>query len=461
MERFTRTAQIQRAVIYCRVSGKKQTADGSGLDSQEHRCRQHAAANGYTVAAVFPDDVSGGGDFMNRPGMVALLKFLDAHPDENFVVIFDDLKRYARDAEFHLTLRCLMNERNATRECLNYEFVDSPEGRFNETLYAAMGQLEREQMGRQNRQKSIARVEQGYWVFRAPKGYKYVKSAGGGHELVLDETLAPIIREALEGYAFGRFASQTELRRFLEAQPAYPKDMPNGGIRPQTIVRLLGKIVYAGYVEAPNWGITPRQGNHPPIISFATYQKIQTRLNTPVYATARKDISDDFPLRGAVSCASCEKPLTAGWSRGKYNKFAYYRCQNKACEKFGKSIRKDQIEGDFEKLLSGIQPSRGAAAMAKAMFEHCWAMLEDQAQAKTQDVRSRIKKTDKDIAAVVDMAVNASSPAVLSAYEKKIEKLEHEKLLLQEKLQNPGKSRHSYSELFELSMRFLSSPCKV
>ena len=52
-----------KALIYCRVSGKKQTTEGSGLDSQEYRCRQYAKAKGYTVEAVFPDDVSGGGDF--------------------------------------------------------------------------------------------------------------------------------------------------------------------------------------------------------------------------------------------------------------------------------------------------------------------------------------------------------------------------------------------------------------
>ena len=357
-------AKRQKAVIYCRVSGKKQKAEGSGLDSQEHRCRQYAEAKDYEVTAVFPDDVSGGGDFMKRPGMVALLEFLDARPDQNFVVIFDDLKRYARDVEFHLKLRRLMAERNAIRECLNFNFEDTPEGKFNEIISAAAGELERLQMGRQNRQKSIARIEQGFWTFRAPKGYRYAKSEKGGKELVLDEILAPIVREALEGYAFGRFNSQTEVRRFLESQPAYPKDMPNDGIRPQTIVRLLGKIVYAGFVEAPKWGIPPRQGNHPPIISLETYQKIQTRLNTPVYAPARKDISDDFPLRGAVSCACCEKPLTAGWSRGKYKKFPYYRCRNKACDLFGKSIRKDKIEADFEKLLSDIQPTCGVVAMA-------------------------------------------------------------------------------------------------
>ena len=86
-----------KALIYCRVSSTKQAVEGHGLDSQEHRCRDYAAARGYEVEAVFPDDVTGGGDFMKRPGMVALISYLDAQRDRKaYVVIFDDLKRFAR-----------------------------------------------------------------------------------------------------------------------------------------------------------------------------------------------------------------------------------------------------------------------------------------------------------------------------------------------------------------------------
>ena len=105
--------QASKAVIYCRVSSARQKIEGSGLESQEHRCRQYAAAQGFEVEAVFPDDASGGGDFINRPGMVALLSYLDAKPDKNYVVIFDDLKRFARDTEFHIKLRREFQTRGA------------------------------------------------------------------------------------------------------------------------------------------------------------------------------------------------------------------------------------------------------------------------------------------------------------------------------------------------------------
>ena len=107
---------------------------------------------------------------MKRRGMVALLAYLDANPHKRYVVIFDDLKRYARDSEFHLRLRREMQTRNAIRLCLNFPFEDTPEGKFLETIIAATGTLEREQNGRQVLQKMKARMEQGFWVFCAPLG---------------------------------------------------------------------------------------------------------------------------------------------------------------------------------------------------------------------------------------------------------------------------------------------------
>ncbi|MEL7470607.1 MAG: recombinase family protein [Pseudomonadota bacterium] len=127
----------QPAVIYCRVSDTKQVTHGHGLESQESRCRDYANAKGYAVEMVFPDDVTGGGDFMNRPGMVALLSYLDAQPGKNYVIIFDDLKRFAGDTIFHWQLRKALHERGATPECLNYTFDDSPEGEFAENIFAA------------------------------------------------------------------------------------------------------------------------------------------------------------------------------------------------------------------------------------------------------------------------------------------------------------------------------------
>jgi site-specific DNA recombinase len=405
---MTHTAN-QRAIIYCRVSDKKQRHDGDGLQSQEHRCRDYAAARGYEVEAVFHDDVSGGGDFMQRPGMVAMLRFMEVQSHDGYVVIFDDLKRFARDTIFHLKLRQELAAYGATVECLNFKFEDTPEGQFVETVIAAQGQLERLQNRRQTLQKMKARLERGYYVFAAPVGYRYEKwrvTAGCWSATSRWPRSSP---EALEGYASGRFELQAEVKRFLASHPEYPRDR-RGELRAQRVTNLLKRPIYAGYVEAPDWGVTLRKGHHEPLISFETFRTIQDRLAGNAKTPARKDLSADFPLRGAVVCGHCGTPLTACWTKGKYSRYPYYLCPRKGCESYGKSIRRATIEGEFEALLHELRPAPELFSAARAMFEDLWNHRLATAEARRSSLKTELAKVERDVEQFLDRIANAQLP---------------------------------------------------
>lgn len=301
-----------KALLYCRVSSAEQAINGHGLESQESRCRAYAEARGYDVVAVFPDTISGGGDYMARPGMVSMLAFIDAQPDERFTVIFDDLKRASRDTRAFLDLRDAFRSRNTRVESPNFKFEETPEGEFIETIIAAQGQLERKQNRRQVQQKMTARMMAGYWVFHAPIGYRYEKVSPHGKLLVRNEPLASIVEEALNGFASGRFASQGEVKRFLESQPAFPND--GGYVHPQRVTELLTRVTYAGHIDYPAWGVTLRKAQHEGLITLETYQKIQDIREGRIRIASRKDIHRDFVLRGAVACAECGVPYKSCWS---------------------------------------------------------------------------------------------------------------------------------------------------
>ena len=458
----TESDEGRKALIYCRVSGKKQAKDGSGLSSQEHRCRQYAEAKGYEVVAVFPDQFTGGGDFTKRPGMVALLAYMDARPRDRFVVIFDDLKRYARDTEFHLKLRRIMSERGATRECLNFNFEDTPEGKFSEVISSAASELEREQMARQNVQKSKARVEQGYCVRSVPPvGFKYIEAKGGGKVLIHDEPLASIVRDALEGFASGYLQSQAEVVRYLEAQPEFPKNLPNERIRPMTVKRMLTQVLYAGYVSAPSWGISMREAKHEGIVSKETFRRIQDRLEGRPAIPARKDMNEDFPLRGAVACASCGYSLTGGWSKGKYKHYGYYFCHHQGCSMKGKPIPVAKLNEQFEDLIKSMSPSVSYVQLIKAMFSNRWDMELQSVQEAAMHYGAKAKQLEAEIGKVVDRMIDVSNPRALKAFEDRIEALEQEKLVALEKASKKPLPLRPFAEMFELSMQFLSNPYKL
>lgn len=451
------------ALIYCRVSDRKQKTHGSGLESQEQRCRKYADEHGYDVEMVFPDDITGEGDFMKRPGMRAMLAYMEAQEGKRYIVIFDDLKRFARDTRFHWTLRDELAARGAIVESPNFRFEDTPEGKFVETMMAATGQLEREQNKRQVRQKMQARVEGGYWVFRAPVGYKYVSAKGGGGKvLVPNEPLSSVVREALEGYASGRFASQAEVQRFLETDPHFPKDTKKGLIRPMTVTRLLKKVVYAGYVEAPKWGVSIRKGEHDALISYETHQRILDNIEGKKRApAARKDYNVDFPLRGFVSCKCCGNGMTAAWSKGKYKRYAYYRCETRGCESKSKSVARAKLEAGFEEIMQRMAPSRSLVALAGAIFEDVWTLREEKAKDDKAAWQSQLKRVESQIEDMLDKIMDAENKSVIRAFEKRIDKLEKQKIVLSEKAAKQLPKTKSKRECMELSLKFLSSPWDI
>lgn len=77
-------------------------------------------------------------------------------------------------------------------------------------------------------------------------------------------------------------------------------------------------------IERPNWNVSLRKGHHEGLISFETYLKVQERMRGAAKAPARKDINEDFLLRGFVLCDDCEKPMTSCWSKGCRQHYAYY-----------------------------------------------------------------------------------------------------------------------------------------
>lgn len=447
----------EKALAYCRVSDSKQRLDGSGLQSQQHRCAQYALEKGYQLEKSFHDDFTGGGDFSQRPAMMEMFAYIKENAHENYVVVIDDLKRLARETVSHWQIRYALEKLGARLECLNYKFDSTPEGEFIETLFAAQGQLERKQIGRQTRQKTQARLEAGYHAFIAPVGFKYIKSKAQGKILVRDEPCASVIAEMMEGFASGRFQTKKECKYFLESAATFPKTS-SGRIGNSQVDKILGNPLYAGMIEYQPWGVTLRKGQHEGMVSFETFCIIQDRLKGRTHAPARKDLNKDFPLRGGVAC-ECGNALTAAWSRSRSGKLhPYYVCQNRKCEHKAKSIRRDVLEGAFEDLLKASVPPKSVVSIAEKMFRMLWEHRRKSQLAYKVQLEDKLKKLDKDIEHLLDRIVEASSSAVIQAFEKRIETLQKERLLTQEKIASAGRPIKPFDEMYRTSLLFLSKP---
>jgi site-specific DNA recombinase len=446
----------KKAVIYCRVSSVKQTKVGDGLDSQKTRCEEFARARGYTVAATFEDDRSG--SLVDRPGMKALLAFLKKNRAAAPVVIIDDISRLARGVKAHIELRAAIALAGGDLQSPSVEFGDDADSELQEFLLASVAQHQRRKNSEQTRNRMRARMMNGYWPFACPIGYRYGRVPGhNGKVMVRDEPVASILQEALEGFASGRFQTQAEVWRFLESCPEYPRAR-NGKVQFQRVPELLTRAVYAGYVEAPDWGVSLRKGHQAPLISFETYQRIQERLKESARVPARKDIKADFPLRGAVACGCCGAPLTGYWAKGRNGHYPYYHCHKRDCEAYGKAIRRDKLEGEFEALLKRMQPTEKLIGAARAMFGDLWSHRLAASEIRARGLKGELAKIERQVEQLLDRITATDVASVIGAYEAKIKKLEEEKIVVSERIKNCGRPLKSFDETLRTALDFLASP---
>lgn len=446
-----------KAVIYCRVSGAKQVREGDGLASQENRCREYATYKDYDVVEVFKDDMSG--KFERSPAMDRMLAFLRLHPKDSVVVIIDDISRFARNVQAHIALRETLSDAGGILESPSIEFGEDSDSRLVEHMLASVAQHQREKNAEQISNRMRGRMMNGFSVFAAPIGYKYEKTKTNGRVLTPDEPIASIIKEGLEGYASGRFASQAEVKRFFEEQPAFPKDLPNGHIRQQKVSNILKRVIYAGYVEHEPWGVTRRKGHHEAIISLETFHQIEDRKNKKAFAPKRTDIHEDFPLRGAVVCACCDMPMTSCWSRiGTGKRYPYFWCQTRDCSEYRKNIRAENVETGFQQVLRAITPTENVLSVAMSMLSDASSQRDDQTKQAKTALKRKITELDKQQDAMVERLVETSNPKVFAALETKITKLDEDKLRLSDKITQNTKPKASMGQIFELLREFLSNP---
>src|SRR5205807_2425523 len=132
---------------------------------------------------------------------------------------------------------------------------------------------------RQVRNRMQARLEAGYWPFYPPPGYAFAKVPGHGKLIVPKEPEAGVIRTALEGFASGRFSTQVDVQRFLQAKGfTHRRDRAGGVTYLEQVKRLLTREAYAGFIYYPPWNVTRRKGHHKPLVSPETFDRIQERL---------------------------------------------------------------------------------------------------------------------------------------------------------------------------------------
>ena len=456
--------ETKSVVIYCRVSSKKQVNDGNGLDSQERKCRNWCKSKGYNVIKVFKDEGISGGK-KDRPALKKMLDFL-SDTDEQCIVLVEDLNRWSRGTVNHFILKQQIISLGHSLQSVNMTLDDTEESELMETMSASISQYERKKNAKRSKSCMQEHAKQGFWIFTASLGYQHKRINKKIH-CVRNEPTASYIKEALEGFASGKFLTQKDVLNFLKN-----KDLRNSNDRPikvsfNTVKTILENKKYTSIFSYEKWGIAEQQWAIEPIISVQTYNKIQDKLHkkdNPL--KERKYLVDDitFPLRRWVRCSTCGKPLTASKSKNKLgNYYPYYHCHNPECQMRGKGIRNSDLHKDFEAILNSITPNNQLIELTKALIEEKCIYENSSWKQNKKLIEKDIEAKNEEKQKCFNLLINQSdNPAICKMCTDKISKLDTEINLCKEKLNiDSSEQEKKLKEFSSYALDFMQNPVGV
>lgn len=256
----------QRAAIYVRVSTLDQAREGYSLEAQEASLRKYCRDKGYEIVDLYADRGISGKDIDHRPDMRRLIT--DAKSGKFDVVVFWALSRFTRSvADLYNVMQILDAHHVALASYTEPFDTTSPIGRAMIGIVGVFAQLERELTGERVRAAMDTRAAHGKRTCGEVLGY----DLDGKDSFKINPHEAEYVRYVYDTYLTVK--SLSEVAALCQARGYRGKR----GKSPTayTVSVILTRPIYAGYNLYKG---QLYKGNHPPIITVDTYNKVQSLL---------------------------------------------------------------------------------------------------------------------------------------------------------------------------------------
>lgn len=380
------------AVIYLRVSTEEQV-DNFSLDTQEDICRKEAERKGLKVVKVFREEGRSAKTIDGRPELLEMLHYCRKNKKTLGAVIIYRLDRLSRQTSDYLKIRKSLIDLNISLISASEPTGTSPTDTLLETIMASFAQHDNDVRSERTRNGMYARFKSGLITRKPPLGY------------MMDSNKFPVddpetwdkVLQAWDLIATGT-KSLRDMAHIMNEMGLSSEH--RGKVRKVTIQkaqRLFRNKFYAGVLTSDTYK-EEVQGQHRPMISLEQFYKVQAildgrRVSQKALNAKRTRNHKDFPLRRVVKCADCGTGLTGGWSKGRSNRYPYYRCA-KGCK--GTTIRAEKLDDTVVELLRAIQPK-------KECIELFSEFVVEEYQERVKKLNQARHKADEEIERLKDM----------------------------------------------------------
>ena len=426
---------------------------GATIETQESACELACNREEYTVIDTLKDEAISAkesGD-INKRRLADLYNYCVKNSGKFDVLMVFKLNRFARSVEQHSWLRARLREHGILLRSATESINESPEGKLMENVLASIAQFDNDVKSVLVKKNMWQRVEQGLWPFPPPFGYKPQVHEG--------RKIAPYIQDDYSidsvKYIFKVFSEGHVSKSLIASELTTWKVMTYRGQKvnwsPQLVFKILNNPFYKGFLKHEDGRLI--RGLHEPCVEPEVFERCQTLQEVgSKQIIFKKTFNDDFPLKGHVYCDKCGTPLTACWSKGKFKKYAYYYCQTKECIRYGKMIRRNDLEGDYLKLLRNIKPSASAINEFELGFVGRYKERESEIKGEYLRTLKDIQDLEKQEEWVVEMARKGTIPEHL--VRKQLDDLEQQLVFAKASLDDSYKDELDIQTLISYAKTF-------
>lgn len=336
------TNNMNKAVVYARVSSKEQETEGFSIPAQLKFLQEYASKNGYVIVKKFTDAQTA--KKSGRKQFNLMLNFMEEHSITHLLVEKTD--RLLRNMSDYVLIKRLFSSSDVSVHLAKENAVLGKNAHSNEKLIfgikAVMAESYIDNLSEEVKKGMLEKASQGTYPSIAPYGYLNAK-IDSKKTIVIDPETAPFIKKMFKLYATGSF-SLFKLRQKMITDGMIYRNGKN--FYTSKVEHILKNEFYTGIFY---WrGVKYENASHEAIVSKELFQKVQNSLQNPYKSKSRKKL---FPYSNLMSCGVCGCALTA---EIKKNKYIYYRCTGYKGNCKQPYLKQEVLEEIFEKILGSL-----------------------------------------------------------------------------------------------------------
>jgi len=405
-----------KAGLYARVSTDEQANRENSIPAQIRALREYCDKNNITIYKEYIDEgITGQKE--NRP---AFQEMLSAAYNNNIdIILVHKFDRFARKIEISRKLKTKLKEANVNVISITEPIEDSPMGFFMEGLHELMAEYYVQNLAVEVKKGMNERALKGKHMGQMPYGYY---CANGN--VYINEEQAQVVKKIFELYINGY--GQFKIAKYLNENKVPTYSGIIGGWQSFQVAHILKNYKYIG---KNSWNGTIYDAEFPAIIEEEIFYKVNIRVQEQgqKHHYRGDNFSKHFLLE-LLFCGECGSPmrikLNHEWGGKKVDK---YTCRSasqyrKGCV-FTKLYNAEKLENDIEQYLYNV--------LNGTIYE-----LNIEVE-KPLDVSDLINKHISKIKNELERVKLAYVEGVfdLNEFREMKSKLEKEKLLLEEDLQ--------------------------